>query len=174
MGAGVGFLTEAAQRWGFDCEGIEGSAEGVEIGRARYPQIRLQHHLLSESFPFESERFQTVFANQVIEHLEPEVGTAMLAEIARVLRPGGMVFIGSPSRFNAYERKADPTHINLYEPKGLERLLAEAGLENISDFNTPRLLLGSNRLGSGMMSVLFRLLPWQRLSATANYRAYKP
>src|SRR4051812_35656070 len=53
VGAGTGFLTEAAQRWGLDCEGLEGSTEGIELAHKRYPPIRLRAHLLSEPLPYD-------------------------------------------------------------------------------------------------------------------------
>src|SRR6266851_1002275 len=113
VGAGTGFIVEGFLRWGIDCTGIEGSKEAVDIARKRFPQANLLQHFLSDPFPFPDQMFQTVIMNQVIEHLEPTVVENSVAESYRVLRPGGMLYVTSPSKFNQYERNADPTHINL-------------------------------------------------------------
>ena len=173
VGAGTGLLVEAALRWGLHCVGIEGSGEAVEIGRQRYPNLSLRRHLLSEPLPFADESFQTVLMNQVIEHLEPNVARYTVSETVRVLRPNGMVMITSPSRFNKYERMADPTHINMYSPTELHNLVASAGFRDIVATDYPLDLLGQNYVSRKVMSLLFPLTRWDHLSATANCRGYK-
>ena len=173
VGAGTGFLVEAGLRWGLDCVGIEGSPEAIEIGRQRFPNLPLRCHLLSEPFPFKDESFQTVVMNQVIEHLEADVARHAVKESARVLRSGGMLMINSPSRFNKFEKVDDPTHINMYSPTELRNLVASAGFRDIVATNYPLDLLGQNFFSRKIMSLLFLLTRWDRLSATANCRGYK-
>lgn len=173
VGCGNGFLVECATRWGLVCKGLEGSLEAVTLARERYPEIDIQQHLLSEPFPFPDNSFQTVVINQVIEHLEPEVAESSIDESYRVLHAGGMLFIASPSKFNKYERKADPTHINLYSPKELENLLVSKGFSEIISMNSALNLLGNNYWGRGLMYVLFGLTKWEKLSGSANCMAYK-
>ena len=173
VGAGNGLLLEAAARWGLDAEGVEGSREAIGQAIGRYPELRLRHHLLSELLPYEDESFQTVFMNQVVEHLEPAIGESALRETLRVLRPAGLLFLQSPSAYNRHEQTADPTHINLYEPDKLRRLLVDAGFAHIRAHNAPLHLLGDSAAGVNAMTLLFRMLPWQRLSATANFLAWK-
>src|SRR5437763_12569881 len=59
VGAGTGLLVEGATRWGLDCCGLEGSLEALALAQARFPSIRLTHHLLSEPLPFDDNSFQT-------------------------------------------------------------------------------------------------------------------
>ncbi|NJL58327.1 MAG: class I SAM-dependent methyltransferase [Desulfobacteraceae bacterium] len=173
IGCGCGYLIECAMRWGLTCKGLEGASEAITMARERCPEIDIRQHLLSEAFPFLDQTFQTVVMNQVIEHLEPEVVETTLRESYRVLRPRGMLFIASPSKFNTYEKKADTTHINMYSPKELERLLLSKGFSDIMHMNSPLNFLGKNYLGIGLMTVLFKLTKWERLSATANCLAYR-
>jgi ubiquinone/menaquinone biosynthesis C-methylase UbiE len=174
VGAGVGFLVEAAQRWGLKCEGIDGSEEAVRIGRARFPDLRLRFHALSDPLPYGDESFQTVILNQVIEHLEAGLAEAVLDEIYRVLRPGGMALVASPSRFDRSPESFDPTHVRLYTPKELAELLGAAGFAGVQPFDSPRAFFGRSRLGTGLSTGILRLTGWQRLSASANCIAYKP
>ena len=173
VGAGSGLFIEGAMRWGLTCQGLEGSSEAIAIARRRYPGIQLIQHMLSEPFPFPDEMFGTVVMNQVIEHLEPLIARRAVAEAFRVLQPGGMMFVASPSKFNAYERTADPTHIHLYSPRELRDLLASTGFVEIRAMDSPLDLLGSSKFGRKIMSVVFRLVHWERLSASANCMAYK-
>lgn len=174
LGAGCGYLVEAAQRWGIPSVGLEGSAEAIALARRRAPALDMRQHLLSEPVPFDSASFQTVVLNQVIEHLEPPVMTSALREAWRVLAPGGMVLITSPSCFNRYEWRIDPTHINLLSPSQLGAHLRDAGFTGIEPFDAPLPVFGRGRLGTGLAVGLFKVLRLERLSATANAIAYKP
>ncbi len=46
--------------------------------------------------PFASQSFDAVFYHHVIEHVDDPV--ASLAELSRVLKPGGWIFVGTPNR----------------------------------------------------------------------------
>ncbi len=47
-------------------------------------------------FPLPAASFERVFCEHLIEHLDRETGAAMLAECARVLRPGGRIRVSTP------------------------------------------------------------------------------
>jgi SAM-dependent methyltransferase len=164
IGAGHGLLVECALRWGLQCVGVDGSDHGVALAAAR--GIELIHSQLSEVLPFRESTFQTAFMNQVIEHLEPPVARRALDEGFRVLRPGGMIYVASPSRFNAEQRVADPTHINLLAPSELHAMLRAAGFVDLRPFD--KALYG--RLGE----IVFNRIQFERLSSSANCLAFKP
>jgi SAM-dependent methyltransferase len=174
VGAGAAFLIEAAQRWGLDAEGIDGSEEAVAVARSRYPQARVHRQLLSERFPYEDESFQTAVLYQVIEHLEPGVAEYCLGEILRALRPGGTLFLASPNRFNQAEIRDDATHVHPYTPSELRELLIRAGFERLRPLDYPRTWPGTGRVSRVAAAGVFRLTGWDRLSASANSLAYKP
>lgn len=173
LGAGCGYFVEAAVRWGFSSVGLEGSTDAVEMAKKRMSDIDIRLHRLSDALPFEANSFQTVVLNQVIEHLEPEVMRHALHEANRALRPGGMLLITSPSCYNKAELKADPTHINLLSPTELNNILVESGFDSIKPFDSPFPLLGRGRIGYGLITVIFKLLKIERMSATANAMAFK-
>jgi SAM-dependent methyltransferase len=173
VGAGLGYLVEAAQRWGLECFGIEGSAAAVEMGNKRFPGLHVTRHSLSDRFPFPDGHFAAVLFNQVIEHLEPEVGRHALSEILRVLRPNGMLLLLSPSCYNEKERREDPTHIHMYSPSELQSVLQQTGFSDISPFDEPLPMLGTTPVARRIMGKVFRVLRWERLSASANARAFK-
>jgi SAM-dependent methyltransferase len=174
IGAGIGLLTECATRWGLECQGIDGSPDAIAAALQRDPKLRMRQHLQSDPLPFADESFQTVVLNQVIEHLEPEIAHFTLLESFRVLKSNGLIIVHSPSRFNKFEARDDPTHINMYAPTALHDLLSHCGFGRVTATNAPLRLFGGSRVGMALASLAFRATRWDRLSATANCRAYKP
>ena len=54
-----------------------------------------------EALPFPAHSFDTVLSHEVIEHVQDDA--AALAEIARVLRPGGRLVLFAPNRLYPFE-----------------------------------------------------------------------
>lgn len=78
------------------------------------------------TLPFEGETFGWVLALDVLEHLDDE---AAMAEIMRVLRPGGRALVtvpAFPALWGAQDEAAH--HLRRYTRKGLLALLRGAGL----------------------------------------------
>lgn len=79
---------------------------------------------LTRPLPLRDETFDTVLLSDVLEHIpNPE---SLIAEIARVLRPGGSAVIGVPFLYPLHEI---PYDFNRYTRYQLERMLGNAGLE---------------------------------------------
>jgi SAM-dependent methyltransferase len=174
LGAGVGYLVEAASQWGLFCIGLEGSPDAIRLGKLRDPDLNLVEYRIGQPFPFLDGSFQTIFMNQVIEHLGERIARDCLRECFRVLRSRGMLFVASPSRFNKIEAKADPTHVRMYSPRELEALVSSCGFTNVLGMNSVRPLLGTGRIGRYFMETAFRLLKWDFLSSSADCIAYRP
>jgi SAM-dependent methyltransferase len=83
------------------------------------PDIRLYD---GGRIPFDDGSFDVVFCKQVLEHVEDP--RLVLAEVARVLAPGGW-FAGSTSQLEPFHARSTFG----YTPYGLALLLREAGLE---------------------------------------------
>lgn len=95
-GMGPGRLLLELARRGWTVAGIDVSAEMVALARARLPEKTDQ--LLQgsvESLPFPAASFDAAVATGVLEYVE-DVPRA-LAEVARVLRPGGLFVVGAPN-----------------------------------------------------------------------------
>jgi SAM-dependent methyltransferase len=72
--------------------------------------------------PFADASVDLVFSKQVLEHVERP--HELVADVARVLRPGGR-FAGSTSQLEPYHSRSTGN----WTPYGLQRLFAQAGLE---------------------------------------------
>ena len=125
IGSGLGFFVECCQHYGVEAVGLELSTEGTRASAQRHvPVVRAD---LSLPLPFRDDRFGTVFAHHVFEHLPLEKERAVLREVRRVLRPGGFLFIASCSHHMDAALFAEEVHRGLAQAGRAGRVLRQAG-----------------------------------------------
>jgi len=164
IGSGLGFFVECCLQNGVRAIGLELSKEGIQASAHRkVPVIRGD---LSLSLPFRDEVFGTVLAHHVLEHLPIEKERAVLKEVRRVLRPGGFLYVASPSVHHPRARD-DPDHVNLFTVRELETELRSAGFSRVSfhltfwhPFWDPDLRLGRGSVLAA--ALLWRVAPSER------------
>lgn len=162
IGAGEGFLLNAAEQNGFDVTGLDFSAYGV--GKF-FPHL-LPRHMAGDVFESLSEliaqgkRFSVCTSTNVLEHvLDPDL---FLQSIRNVLEPGGLVAITVPNDYSDIQQLAlregmidrefwfvPPHHLHYFNTENLVQFIAERGFEVLdafSDFPVDLYLLhsGSN------------------------------
>jgi SAM-dependent methyltransferase len=91
---------------------------------------------VEEPLPFDDASFDVVVAGELLEHLQfPD---ALVAEIRRVLRSGGLLAGSVPNAFRMQSRlrflrgrppEDDPTHLRMFSPNAVRELLA--GFEDV-------------------------------------------
>lgn len=135
IGFGAGSLLAAASRAGWRVEGVEVSQSAVKHGEAQ--GFRTFRGELSEA-GYETGSFDLVVATELLEHLEDP--GAMIREIARILRPGGLFWGTTPNSRGISPRLlgldwsviCPPEHLQLLSEKGVRKLLLEAGFRKVS------------------------------------------
>jgi SAM-dependent methyltransferase len=99
-GCGTGGFNVAAERAGARAWGVDVEAEAAAIARGRLGQDRIVR-AAAEALPFPDGRFDVVYCYSTLEHVA-DAGRA-LGEMARVLRPGGALYLHAPSRWSCFE-----------------------------------------------------------------------
>jgi trans-aconitate methyltransferase len=84
LGCGDGQLTARLKDSGADVTGADADPRMVDASRARGIQA---HHAAAESLPFAEGFFDAVFSNAALHWVRDQ--DAMMAEVRRVLKPGG-------------------------------------------------------------------------------------
>ena len=144
VGCGAGELLWAADKAGWKTEGIDPSADFIEIGRQR---LGVNGRVMTlEEADYPDNHFDAVVMGGIIEHLYDPLGT--LREVWRVLRPGGWLFFDAPNEDGLYMRAGNlymrlrgrdwvvvmaptfsPFHVQGFNPRSLRVILERANFK---------------------------------------------
>lgn len=143
VGCAGGWLLQRANARGWQAEGVELSAEAV--AHARGLGLEVFHGELSAAC-LPGGRFDLVYLGDVLEHV-PDCRTT-LEEVARVLKPGGHLYLRGPLTTNSLARALalalygavghvivlhePPYHLWEFTPRPLARLLAAVGFDLVA------------------------------------------
>lgn len=98
IGCGLGMYVSRFRQFSNDVYGVDVDAEKIAEASSRLPNLQVSP---AEQLPFESERFDVILLNEVIEHVDDDRQT--VREAYRVLAPGGHVVIYAPNRLYPFE-----------------------------------------------------------------------
>ncbi len=99
-GCGNGtYASQFRRRFSPHVEACEIEAERVAEARADVPDALVA---AAENAPYAANRFDFVFSNEVIEHVQDDRAT--MAEMIRITRPGGRLVIFCPNRWYPVEQ----------------------------------------------------------------------
>jgi len=109
IGYGAGLLAKAAERvWAVDLD-----AASVQYARRTFPAGNLMFlQGNAASLPMQAHSVDLVIALEVLEHVEDQEG--LVAELARVVRPGGTVLISTPNKASYSDARnySNPFHVH--------------------------------------------------------------
>ncbi|HAH05452.1 MAG TPA: hypothetical protein DCM05_02825 [Elusimicrobia bacterium] len=133
VGCSAGFFLNAA-RTSFEVTGVEPSRWAREYAAKTLHLPKVVETLQGERFP--DAHFDAAALIDVIEHLDDPRG--MMREVARVLRPGGFLYLVTPDieslsarLLRGYWWGLRPAHIQYFSPRTLKTLLDKAGFETV-------------------------------------------
>ena len=134
VGCGAGAIhRELAPRFG-ELHGVDVSTGLLDVARANNQDVAYQAYD-GAVLPFESNTFDLSFAICVLHHVPPEGWASFTAEMARVVRPGGLVAVVEHNPLNPLTRLvtlrcAFDEGITLVRRRRLEQLLRSARVPN--------------------------------------------
>jgi 2-polyprenyl-3-methyl-5-hydroxy-6-metoxy-1,4-benzoquinol methylase len=134
VGCGAGWFLRICKQLGAETFGIEPSVFGAQRSRAQGLAVfngMVDDYLAAHG---DAEKFDVITANHVVEHSPLPV--QMLQSMARLLAPGGTLWISVPNADCYFSRElrgawhsADlPYHLQQFSPQSLERAGQSAGL----------------------------------------------
>ena len=155
VGCGTGELALAAKALagaGGSMYGIDASPEMIEVARAKVAKGNIDIDFrvgLIEALTFEDSRFDVVLSSLMMHHLPDELKRKGLAEIYRVLKRGGKLFIVDIKRATTLVDRALMTlmqHGNIHTGvQDLPAMLTEAGFTKVESGKTPYVMIGFTR-----------------------------
>lgn len=118
VGSGIGVFLDSVNSFGYNLFALEASKYGLK--RLKEKGYNVQKFFLEKDkkLPFNDNEFSFILFNQTIEHLKKNVGQYYIKEIIRILEPGGVAIIKSPSYFCKIWR-TDPHHVYCWKPNEL-------------------------------------------------------
>ncbi len=99
LGCGSGVFTDRLQAHGYQATGVDLSPKLIEIAREKYPAIEFLEGDI-EALPFPDGHFDGVLLSGVLHHFLDI--SRCVAEVKRILRPGGKYMAFDPNRMNPF------------------------------------------------------------------------
>lgn len=135
IGCGEGTFLAAMSRRGWDCWGVEVSAEGAARASAR-PELRVFNAPLEEC-GLAPKTFDLVTLWHSIEHVEDPA--ALLRQVAGLVKDDGRILLAFPNAaswdFRVFRARwfhlDPPRHLHYFSPTTMDRLLEASGLRTI-------------------------------------------
>jgi len=111
IGCGAGPLTRLMTRHGATVIGVECSKKQLERARAAKPAgNEIYTEGVGEDLSFENEKLDLVVFLNSLHHIAPENQDKALGEAARVLKPGGRVYVCEPVAKGKQHELMQPVH----------------------------------------------------------------
>lgn len=134
LGCAAGAMTDFLSAHGCDVVGVDAEPLAIETARSHFPGLRFEQADVV-ALPYRDASFDKAVAADVVEHIDDATFERMLAEVRRVLVPGGTISIYTPNPRHLIERLKErelllaqnPTHIGLRTAPVLRDALERAG-----------------------------------------------
>ena len=128
LGCAAGAVTHFLSTFGCSVVGVDAEERAIAKARELFPDLEFVVADVA-ALPFGDASFDKAVAADLVEHLDDATFDRMLAELQRVLRPGGTFTLYTPNPKHVIERlKArdlilaqNPTHIGLRDRQALRR-----------------------------------------------------
>jgi ubiquinone/menaquinone biosynthesis C-methylase UbiE len=155
VGCGAGWFSGALAAAGCSVVGVDVAEEAVRRARARHGDLEFVV-AGGEQLPFADGSFDAAWLGEVLEHVQD--GPGLLAEVARVVGPGGRLMLSTPDHAwarrlwlgvsrRAFEAHFEPRsdHVRFFTRGSLAALLDAGGFVQIEIRRARGVLLATAR-----------------------------
>ncbi len=151
VGFGSGDILSVVSKQGAKCYGIDIAKAATTSLKRRCPSFHI-FEARATSLPFKSDFFDIIVCSHVLEHETNEA--AAVHDMIRVLKPGGMIFLGVP----AIAVGESELHARLYDPVAIQNLADTFHLE----------ILRSRAYGSRPFQIIYHAISAIGARASTN------
>ncbi len=138
IGSGLGYVTYALVRAGYDAMGLDISENAVLRARERFGD----HYVAADLFEWSrkhAERYDVVVMLELIEHVENPREWVRAA--LRMVKPGGILLMTTPNKAyyvegTVWETDAPPVHLWWFSPRSINHLVGDDATLHFIDFRT--------------------------------------
>jgi 2-polyprenyl-3-methyl-5-hydroxy-6-metoxy-1,4-benzoquinol methylase len=143
FGCGSGVLSGFLSGRGARVLGVDANPAAIQFAKSQFgsDQVEFRLGLIDEEFKLDTP-FDKAYCLEVIEHVYPHQGKAMLLNLHRLLRPGGQLLLTTPNyrsiwpiielgldHFSRVPPMKGDQHVARYNPQTLKALVHETGFE---------------------------------------------
>jgi SAM-dependent methyltransferase len=131
VGCGLGYLTFALSRAGYEARGLDHSSQAIAAARGRFGEL-FSVGTAADLAATSSGAWSVVILAEVLEHVVDP--SAVLAEVWRLVAPGGALVVTTPNRTASspsvvWETELPPVHLTWFTEAGLRCLGDALGAE---------------------------------------------
>jgi len=163
LGCGRGILLEFLTNVGYtNALGIDISAEQIEIAKEK--DLNVQQGSIIEFFNSTEEKFDIIFALDIIEHFKRNELIELFNGIYYHLNYNGVFIFNTPNGQGINSNRiihGDLTHITIFNPYSAEQILRLVGFKKINFFETGPYAKNINGT--------IRLILWKIIKLCANF-----
>ena len=172
VGCGYGFVLECARRFGIAAVGLEASETARQRCNILHPLVDVRAWTGGEKLPLGTATVGGVVLNEFVDHITMDANRLLFSEIQRTLKPGGLVIVKSPSKYNRFDD--DLGHVSFFSPTEFREFMRSFSFEIINQPYVVQPIFGETRLGSWAMRRVVKYWKPEKWAARIDLIARKP
>jgi ubiquinone/menaquinone biosynthesis C-methylase UbiE len=171
VGCGHGHLLECARQFNLPASGLEGSALAMKRARDLHPFVEVEAWRAGESLPFSDSHFGGAVLNEFIDHCTLEQNKILFKELWRVLKPGAVLIVKSPSKHNRFDQ--DKGHVTFFSPSEFQQFVKSFSFDVMQQPFVAQPFMGQSKPGKLLVKLITKFVQPETWAARIDLVAKK-